>query len=115
MAQSKTKPAKSAASPKAPSKSSPTRRSQATKHAPPAHRARRTGTSTAAAAKTTRKAQLIVLLTRPKGARLDELVAATGWQLHSVRASLAHFKREGHTVTREVDAQGASHYHLTLA
>ena len=115
MAQSKTKPAKPTAAPKAPSKSSRTRRGQATKHPSPAHRSRRAGTSTASTAKTTRKAQLISLLTRPKGARLDELVASTGWQLHSVRASLAHFKREGHTVTREVDAEGASHYHLTLA
>ena len=115
MARSKTTPANSTVSPKPQSKSSPTRRRKETQTASSAPRPRRACASTSAPAITTRKAQLIALLTRPNGAMLDELVASTQWQLHSVRAALAHFKREGHTVTRDVDADGASHYHLTLA
>ena len=33
--------------------------------------------------------QIVALLSRPEGATLAELVAATGWQAHSVRGALA--------------------------
>lgn len=33
--------------------------------------------------------KLIALLKRPKGADLPQLMAATGWQAHSVRGALA--------------------------
>ena len=115
MAKSKAKPAQSAATPKIQSKSSPVPRAQRALTSSSTHRRPRAQTSTSAAPKTTRKAQLIALLTRPTGAMLDELVASTEWQVHSVRAALTHFKREGHAVTRKVDADGASRYHLTLA
>ena len=32
---------------------------------------------------------LVGLLLRPEGARIDELMAATGWQAHSVRGALS--------------------------
>ena len=42
---------------------------------------------------------IVSLLTRPEGASLAELVAATGWQPHSVRGALAgSLKRKGHAV-----------------
>ena len=46
--------------------------------------------------------QIIALLSRPDGASLAELVAATGWQAHSVRGALAgSLKRKGHAIVSE--------------
>ena len=36
-----------------------------------------------------KKAAVITMLKRPKGATLDDLVKATGWQAHSVRGFLS--------------------------
>ena len=42
------------------------------------------------------------MLSRPEGASLAELVAATGWQAHSVRGALAgSLKRKGYTILSE--------------
>jgi hypothetical protein len=43
----------------------------------------------APAAKATKLDSLVKLLRRPKGANIDDLMAATGWQAHSVRGALA--------------------------
>ena len=50
-------------------------------------------------------AQIVDLLSRAEGASLAELVAATGWQAHSVRGALAGaLKRKGHDVSsRKID------------
>jgi hypothetical protein len=37
----------------------------------------------------TKQAQLIAMLRTPKGATIDEIVAATGWQPHTVRGAFA--------------------------
>ena len=37
----------------------------------------------------TRMEALLTLLRRPEGARLDDMMTATGWQAHSVRGALA--------------------------
>ena len=63
----------------------------------------------------TRKATLMTLLSRPEGAALSELVAATAWQTHSVRAALTHFRLAGFTVNRTRDETGAARYHLVGA
>jgi hypothetical protein len=45
---------------------------------------------------------LVALLSRSEGASLPELVAATGWQAHSVRGALAGaLKRKGHDIRSE--------------
>ena len=51
----------------------------------------------------TKQALLIGLLDRPEGATIDEIVAATGWQPHTVRGAFAGAlkKRLGLTVTSE--------------
>jgi predicted ArsR family transcriptional regulator len=46
-------------------------------------------------------ALLIRLLTRAEGATLDQMVAATGWQPHTMRASLTRLKARGYMVTSE--------------
>ncbi len=52
----------------------------------------------------TKQALLIDLLSRKRGAAIDEIVAATGWQAHSVRGAIsgALKKKLGLTVTSEV-------------
>ena len=51
----------------------------------------------------TKQAMLIDLLRRKDGTTLDEMVAATGWQAHSVRGvmSAALKKKLGLTITSE--------------
>lgn len=48
----------------------------------------------------TKIGKVIALLQRKEGATLDELVTATGWQLHSVRAALTGLKKKGHTIAK---------------
>jgi hypothetical protein len=82
-------------------------------------RARRGGKATADKAKKTDKpartradskqAQLIAMLKAPKGASIDEIVAAFGWQPHTVRGAIAGAlkKKLGLEVTSEkVDGRG---------
>lgn len=46
------------------------------------------------------KASLLLdLLARPEGATLEQLVAATGWLPHTIRAALTGIKKKGHAVT----------------
>jgi hypothetical protein len=63
----------------------------------------RTGGSRRKARTDTKQAQLIAMLVRPEGASLDEIVAATGWQAHTVRGAIAGAlkKKLGLTITSE--------------
>ena len=57
----------------------------------------------------TKQAMLIDLLRRKDGTTLDEMVAATGWQAHSVRGTMsaALKKKLGLTITSEkIDGRG---------
>lgn len=48
------------------------------------------------------KAALVLgLLQRPDGTTLSELVEATGWQPHTMRAALTGLRKKGHTLTSE--------------
>jgi len=51
----------------------------------------------------TKQGQLVAMLQRPDGASLDEIVAATGWQAHTVRGAIAGAlkKKLGLTVVSE--------------
>ncbi|MBA3516848.1 MAG: DUF3489 domain-containing protein [Rhizobiales bacterium] len=51
----------------------------------------------------TEQAQLVAMLQQPEGASLDEIVAATGWQAHTVRGAIAGAlkKKLGLTVTSD--------------
>ncbi len=46
---------------------------------------------------------ILALLSRPKGARINELQKATGWQPHSIRAALTGLRKRGITITRSKD------------
>jgi len=57
----------------------------------------------------TKQARLVAMLHRPEGASLDEIVAATGWQAHTVRGAIsgALRKKLGLTITpKKVDGRG---------
>jgi hypothetical protein len=57
----------------------------------------------------TKQAHLIEMLQRPEGATIDEIVAAFGWQPHTVRGAIAGAlkKKLGLTVTSEkVEGRG---------
>jgi hypothetical protein len=51
--------------------------------------------------------KILELVTRPSGATLDDLVEATGWQKHSVRAAITKISKSGIVTnlssTREAD------------
>jgi hypothetical protein len=72
-------------------------------------------TDTAAAAASVRqskKASILALLERPDGAAIGDLTAATGWQVHSVRAALTGLRKEGKELVRAKDAAGVTHYRV---
>ena len=58
--------------------------------------------------------KLIGLLKRPRGASLDELKTACGWQAHSVRGFLAGTvkKRMGLQLQKSKDQKGINRYRL---
>jgi hypothetical protein len=60
----------------------------------------------------TKKAALVALLKNPGGASLSALMAATGWQAHSVRAALTGLRKEGHAITRQKNNGGDTRYRL---
>ncbi len=62
----------------------------------------------------TKQALLIDLLKRKKGATIDEAVAATGWQPHSVRGAIsgALKKKLGLAVTSEKPGDGPRRYRI---
>lgn len=70
--------------------------------------AKSTGQSTKADA-------VVALLSRTKGATLDDLTTATGWQAHSVRGFISGTlkKKQGRTVTSEKSPRGRI-YRITV-
>jgi hypothetical protein len=71
-------------------------------------------TSPAAIRPGTKQALLIDLLTRKKGATIDEAVEATGWQPHSVRGAISGTlkKKLGLAVTSEKPGDGPRRYRI---
>lgn len=70
----------------------------------------------AAPVKLQSKADLVLsLLQRQEGAKIDQLVAATGWLPHTTRAALTGLKKKGHVIASEkLEGQGRV-YRVTLA
>jgi uncharacterized protein DUF3489 len=91
---------------------------KAPRGASPKHQAPRTPAASTSqkpsVRQTSKLATVIALLRRPKGASIDDLCKATGWQAHSVRGALsgAIKKKLGLAVeSRETD--GARVYRVT--
>ncbi len=60
----------------------------------------------------TKKALIAALLQRPDGVVMAELMSATGWQEHSIRAALTGLRRDGQEIVRSRDAVGATCYRV---
>lgn len=59
---------------------------------------------------------LVALLRTPGGATLPELQSATGWQVHSVRGTMAGaLRKKGYTVISEKPGGGLRHYRIDEA
>lgn len=52
------------------------------------------------------------LLTRTRGATMDEMMAATTWQAHSVRAFLSGLRKKGNALTKEQRKSGQLAYRM---
>lgn len=63
----------------------------------------------------TRLEQLEKLLMRPKGASIEEMCEATGWQSHSIRGAMAGaLKKRGHTIMSDKE-NGTRRYRIGAA
>ncbi len=51
----------------------------------------------------TKSATLLALLQSGTGVSLEEMVEATGWQAHTVRAAMTGFRKKGHTIDKHVE------------
>lgn len=60
----------------------------------------------------TKRALIKDLLERPDGASIDELMKATSWQGHSVRAALTGLRHANCTITRTKAADGPSRFRI---
>ena len=49
----------------------------------------------------TKKAKLEALLSRTRGATVDQLQKELGWQPHTVRAAISGLRKAGHTIDLE--------------
>lgn len=58
---------------------------------------------------------MIRLLLRAKGATSAELMAATGWQAHSIRAFLSGLRKKGRVLVREARKNGEFSYRIEAA
>ena len=63
-------------------------------------------------ARPSKKTAILNLLQRRDGAAISDLTAATGWQVHSVRAALTGLRKEGKELVRDKTAAGVTHYRL---
>jgi hypothetical protein len=63
----------------------------------------------------TKIAQVVELLQRDQGAKLDELIAATGWLPHTARAALTGLRHRGYDVRLERGENGRASVYRALA
>ena len=65
--------------------------------------------------RSTKQGRILELLSRESGARLDELVSATGWLPHTTRAALTRLRQSGHTLIKSKDEEGRTVYRIEAA
>ncbi len=61
-----------------------------------------------------KKQILVKLLKRKAGASMPSMMAATGWQSHSLRAALSRLRREGSVIGRRLNTSGETVYHVEI-
>lgn len=50
----------------------------------------------------TKSVKLLTLLQTGTGASLEDMVEATGWQAHTVRAAMTGLRMKGHTIEKHI-------------
>ncbi len=60
----------------------------------------------------TKAGAILSQLARPNGASIAHLRKATGWQAHSIRATLTGLRKQGHDVLRDKNAKGVTMYRV---
>src|SRR5260370_35001334 len=73
------------------------------------------GHSPAAPARVSKKAAIVALLERRDGAAIGDLLAATGRQAHTVRATLTGLRKDGKELIRTKDEAGVTRDRLSAA
>jgi hypothetical protein len=73
------------------------------------------GTAPSTPAAVSKSDTVIKLLLRAKGATPVELIAATDWKAHSVRAFLSGLRKKGRAITREARKSGEFAYRIIAA
>ena len=58
--------------------------------------------------------QIHGLIAAPGGATIDDLVASTGWQPHTIRAAFSRLRRRGFPIVHATDADGRKAYRLEV-
>jgi len=54
---------------------------------------------------------LLDLISRDEGTHIDELISATGWQAHTIRAALSGLRKQGHVILA-TKGEGGTSYRL---
>lgn len=106
----KAKPAKAARAKTAPEKSNPKKLSAPMKKALDA-------VANMPVRKDTKLEAVIQLLSRPEGATIDDMVAATGWQKHTIRSALSHAlaKKRSYEIVSDRPKDGLRIYKIASA
>ena len=64
---------------------------------------------------TTKKAQLIRLLSAKSGADIEAISNKLGWQSHTIRAAITGLKKAGYAVSREKEGGKPTRYRIAAA
>lgn len=72
--------------------------------------AKPTAKTTQANPRETKIGKVIALLERKEGATLDEMIDATDWLPHTVRAALTGLKKKGHRIERDKRGDTTCYY-----
>ena len=72
-------------------------------------------TAPSAEPKQSKKSILTDLLKRPDGASIVDMIAATGWQSHSIRATITGLRKNGHLIALDRNAESGSRYRIEAA
>lgn len=107
----KAKPAKAAKAKTAPKKSNPKKLST------PMKKALDAVANMPVRNKDTKLEAVIQLLSRPEGATIEDMVAATGWQKHTIRSALSHAlaKKRGYEIVSDKPKDGLRIYKIASA
>lgn len=71
--------------------------------------------ATAKQRKSTKTATVIKLLSRKKGATINEIMKVTEWQPHTCRAFLTGLRKAGKTLLKEEKPDGKLAYRIEIA